>query len=1558
MFKFQTEIGAVLVLGTLVSSLVLYLGRRRHHRKVLLQGVDGVGHGPAANDPLNIAQPRDLVDGYPVNEHEFWGRMQKRKMVLTALLTCAAVVNATTLGFATAHEQRHGIVVASLQLAYTVYTLLLSGNAMLLNDAGVHVEAVVHVSALSCLATLLLVSSAILPRSRSEFLGIQGLNHSFNEAWYILIVLYAAVFFVAARTQLGPPLYYPTQWIYLEKTVDIGGSGNGNEENVCGLVGASLWDTLLFSYSTKVLQLGGRISPKLEIDELPILPANMRAVWNYTMMRKTLREVKFRVFGWNPKSGKGWGLMYQLVWLNWRVLVLEVGIAAVAAVSFYGPAFFVSRLIGFLEREDKGENSDERWKGGGEDAMWGWVYVFGILASRTVSCLIAGQLWSLATTVIQVRFKIQLNTVLFAKTLVRKDIASSALARGGTDGKEDDSAEAVGDFSSKAQVMTLMTTDVDRVSEFAWHLYSLIDSPIEIAIGTWFLYDLLGPSCFFGLGVASLFLPLNLFAGKIFVGAQEGLMDARDERVGLTNEILGAIRTLKFMAWERNFEKRVLGIRARELKYQKAHYRIEIVWNAVWNMSPILAMLATFWHYSVVRGHALTPSVAFSSVLLSDMKYVLNALPEMCIKMLQCFVSLRRLEKYLDGIEVLDVPPLQEQSPRVAFEACSVTWPQEHTTSISSIDLGTRLFNPFVLRDLDFEFPQGEITLVCGKLGSGKTLLLLALLGEADVLDGMVHCARSSLPFNSTVRAGESWCVDGVCAYVPQVYNILFTLPYNEARYRQTLEACALLSDLELLEDGDESEIGERGVNLSGGQKARVSLARAVYSRASTVLLDDVLSAVDTHTAHHLYHRCLKGRLMTGRTVILVSHHVQLCAAGAAYIVALDAGKVVFQGDQSRFSASGMARILGQTKESDSLTDPGTKASLVELGVVDAVSQTSVASEPVGKKVPRKFVEEESREVGHVKKEVWALLLEVSGGIWYWILFGLVFAVASLAPVAENKLLQLWTSSDGNLSSTTYIVLYAEITMISLVVSTSRWSILYDGSIRASTILYRRLLEAVLFAEVRFHDTVSRGRLLNRFGKDFEGIDSNLMDNFGRTIVTGLSVLTTCVSLSVIGGLPAFAIVVALGALYFKSAYGKTSRDMRRMDSISRSPLYSVYGDTISGAPVLRAFGASAKLLREMLRCVDTNTNPYYWMWGVNRWLSIRFNLLSGLVVAGTGLVCLVNPSINASLAGFALAFASTVTHDLIFMVHRFVGLEQSMVALERVKEYTETKREAPEFVEPRPPASWPLEGEIRVENLSIRYGPGLPNVLHELTFTVRPGEKIGIVGRTGSGKSTLALSLFRFVEPASGRILIDGLDITKVGLSDLRGRITIIPQEPTILSGTIRSSLDAFGEYEDAELYESLRRVHLIQDENNSSTSQQITGRNVFLNLDSPVSESGDNISTGEKQLICMARAILKRAKILIMDEATASVDYVTDQLISSTIQEEFAGSTVVTIAHRLRTIIHCDRVIVLDQGRIVEFDGPSTLIRDQGSTFYALCKAAGKEEFLTLREMLGISS
>ncbi|KAH8810334.1 multidrug resistance-associated ABC transporter [Flagelloscypha sp. PMI_526] len=1532
---------------------------------------------------FDVVKPTDLLEGYPVEEEAFWRKARLWKILIAILNAAVVVVDSASLGWAAMFGDRSDIASYGLRVVFAIYVFGLSIRMVRKNTAEHSGTLIVHLACLQTFASLILFISAILPDTGSPISTVAAINRGEMPRVYwlttfLLDIISATILVLLPR---GPPLHYPPEQIYGAKILES--ITNVDYINVTGTSWVSIMDYLMFSYTSKVIELGNT-AESVEIGDLPVLPAKMRATSSYHVITRALiRWPKWTTFfGWSPNAGSGYNLAYTIINANRTILLVEILIAAASGGLFYIPTIFMRMVISYIETDP------ER-----EQLSWGVVYVVGVFLSNVIMFLVTGQLWSISTAVVAVRIKTQLNSILFKKTLTRKDVAGISTndsdkesdngSANEAQSAEDDEDES--NFSTKGQIFTLFTTDADRVSDFAWHLFALIDAPIEIVVGTIFLYKLLGVSCLVGLAVTCLFLPMNHWAGKVVLGAQDNLMKKRDQRVALMNEILGAIRMLKFMAWERSFENRVLKIRDEELKYQKLNYNIETMFNFVSATTPIMVTLVSLWHYTVVRGITLTPSVAFTSILVfNELEFALNTLPETVINLLQSVVSLRRIEKYLLSADVAHVPPLGEQSNTIAFRSATVTWPQDRNLKSDNPSAASTPRQKFALLDLNIDFPDGELSLICGKLGSGKTLLLLSLLGEADILTGQVLSPRSPADtlasLGSKVSLGESWIVEGVCAYVPQAAwlrnasikeNILFNLPYEEVRYQKTLEVCALLSDLEIIEDGDEAEIGERGVNLSGGQKARVSLARAVYSRASVLLLDDVLSAVDAHTAHHIYHKCLKGDLMRGRTVVLVSHHVQLCAPDARYIVALDNGEIIFSGDSPSFMKSTVMSGLIQSRAIDAddteeavlESNHDIDASLIPPVAPSEISDTSSATAAAtakDKKAPRKLVSEEQRAVGRISNTIYRLYLTSFGGYIFWLIFVVIFAVSALVPVAENSWLRYWSS--GAINGETkgpiyYISIYTAITLVGAFIQMLRWVVLYFGSISASVKLYKGLLESVLFANIRFHDTVSRGRLLNRFGKDFEDIDSDLADNFGRAFTGVLSSITTLVTIAYVGGPSFIAAAFVLACLYYKvgSSYGQASRDMRRLDSVTRSPLYSLYGETISGVAIVRAFGASSKFLRDMLLDVNTNITPHYWMWGVNRWLALRFNMLSSLIIGLTAAVCLLNKNIDSALAGFALTFASSIVNDIFYMVRRFVNMEQSMVALERVKEYTDLPAEGAEFVEPRPAASWPENGEIQCENLVIKYAPDLPDVLHNLSFNIKPGEKVGILGRTGSGKSTLALSLFRFVEASEGRILIDGQDISQMGLSDLRSRLTIIPQDPTILSGTLRSTLDIFNEYEDSNIFEALRRVHLIQPLSTAveSNVEESVNLNVFKNLESPVSEGGENFSTGEKQLICMARAILRRSKVLVMDEATASVDYATDELISRTIRQEFSNSTILTIAHRLRTVIDYDRVMLLDQGQIVEFDKPSTLLKDSSSQFYSLCKATGKEEFAMLKKL-----
>ncbi|KAK7061300.1 multidrug resistance-associated ABC transporter [Favolaschia claudopus] len=1438
------------------------------------------------HDPFDVTKPEDRLDGYPIKAAQFWETMKRRRILTCMLLATLLTLEITGFALNLLHgEDQAEFLPSILECAYSFY--LFCVGIISLSQVERHDEFVYHLTSLTTLPAALLSFAAIIP-DRQPSANLLSL-------WfpYTVLFLYIVLALTTLNTPLGPALHYPLSAIYPEDVVETA-TISETEENVTGVVGSSPWGTLYFSYIGKVVSLGAR-ADGLELGDLPIMPAYLRATLNYEGLKTMVQRFKLSLWFWKPRSGSGLTLAYQLFHANLYGISVEAALAAAAALLYYIPPFCLSRIISYLEGDPNRE-----------DMGWGWFWVVALFVVGAISSLLRGQLWTFCSTNVKLQMRVQLSALLLAKTLVRRDAASFATSSGLTSDTEGEEKNVDNtENTSKSQIMTLMTTDVGRVGDSTWYIFDVIDAPIEVAIGACFLYQLLGKSLMFIVLLSC---------------AQDKLLKARDERMGLMNEVLGAIRMIKFMALERKFEARAMVIRDRELKYQRLTYTITVLWNAIWNGSPMLVTLVSFWHFAVVRQQHLTPSIAFTSVVFNELRFALSAIPNSVIKILQVVLSLRRIEKYLELTEVAPVPPLQHQPRTVVFESCSVTWPKNISSSTPS-----NTPNKFVLTGLDLAFPAGELSLICGKLGSGKSLLLLALLGEAEVVAGRMICPRSPPDFIASMSgrniAPEEWIIQGLCAYVPQVAwlrntsikeNILFHLPFDQERYERTLKAY-----LKIWEDGDETICGERGITLSGGQKAR-------DSRASILLLDDVLSAVDAHTAHHLYHACLKGNLVTGRTIILVSHHINLCSMGASFIVALDNGRVQFQGDRQKFHASKVIGTLMQSTAALETQEDGATESEPLLGISSTTAANSVTTSAPesGKAVSRK-VEQEARSVGRVALKVWETYIRACGGSWYWAAFLGIFGAAAGSAVLENGWLSYWSSGRGPDDPVYYITIYTIVRSrsVGLILTTGRWLVLYAGSITASSRLYKRLLEAVLFAELRFHDTSSRGRLLNRFGKDFEGIDSDLADHLGHCVLLCLGAITSLVTIAFIGGIPFVIIVIILGVFFYNATL------------TTKSPIYSAYSENIAGAAVIRAFGASSKILRDVLRCIDANSNAFYWTWGLNRWLSIRFDFLAGAVTCSIAAICILNKNIPASLAGMALAFSNSI--------RRWVQLEQAMVCVERVNEYCEIQQEPPEFIEPRPPANWPSAGAIECRDLVIRYAPELPAVLHNISFSISPGQKVGVLGRTGSGKSTLALSFLRFVAPSQGSITIDDLDISQVGLSDLRSKITIIPQDPIILSGTLRSTLDIFGEYSDAEIFEALRRVHLISSGNSSGDTPAPVNQNTFRDLDSLVSEGGENFSAGEKQLLCMARALLKKSKILIMDE-----------LIGKSISEEFAQSTILTIAHRIRSVIHYDKVLSF----LELYFEPRTLLSDSSSQFYALCKATGPEEFAMLKKLAAL--
>uniref|UniRef100_A0A8C3TEP1 ATP binding cassette subfamily C member 3 n=1 Tax=Chelydra serpentina TaxID=8475 RepID=A0A8C3TEP1_CHESE len=1046
--------------------------------------------------------------------------------------------------------------------------------------------------------------------------------------------------------------------------------------------------------------------------------------------------------------------------------------------------------------------------------------------------------------------------------------------------------------STVGEIVNLMSVDAQRFMDLVTFLNMLWSAPLQICLALYFLWQTLGPSVLAGVAVMILLIPLNAAIAIKTRAFQVEQMRYKDSRIKLMNEILNGIKVLKLYAWEPSFQEKVLEIRKNELRVLKKAAYLNSLSTFAWISAPFLVALTTFAVYvSVDENNILDAEKAFVSLsLFNILRFPLNMLPQVISNLAQTSVSLKRIQQFLSHDEL---------DPNSCF-----------------------------LHSIHLLVPSGSLVAVVGHVGCGKSSLVSALLGEMEKLEGHV-------------------AVKGSVAYVPQQAwiqnatlkdNILFGQQHNEQKYQNVLEACALKTDLEVLPGGDHTEIGEKGINLSGGQRQRVSLARAVFSDADVYLLDDPLSAVDSHVAKHIFDNVIgpEGALK-GKTRMLVTHGITFLPQ-VDHIVVLVDGKVSEMGSyQELLKQNGaFAEFLRNYAPDEDTEEDELTSTAVLICLKSYLLYQSEPSQPQ-KILPDKLIQAETTETGTVKLTVfWQYMKAV--GLVTSLIICFLYCCQNAAAIGANVWLSDWTNEpviNGTQHNTSMrIGVYAALGLLQgLIVLISSFT-LAMGGINAAQTLHAVLLENKFHTPQSFFDTTPTGRIINRFSKDIYVIDEVIPP----TILMFLGTFFTSVStmLVIISSTPLFAVVIIpLAIVYFfvQRFYVATSRQLKRLESVSRSPIYSHFSETITGASVIRAYGREHSFVSLNDLKVDENQKSYFPTIISNRWLGVRIELIGNFVVLFAALFAVLGKnSLNAGLVGLSVSYALQVTMSLNWMVRMTSDLESNIVAVERVKEYSETETEAPWIIEDkRPPEDWPTQGEVEFVDYSVRYRKGMDLVLKGLSLRVKGGEKIGIVGRTGAGKSSMTLCLFRILEAVKGEIKIDGVRISEIGLHDLRSKITIIPQDPVLFSGTLRMNLDPFNKYSEDEIWKALELSHL---------KKFVSSKPDMLEYE--CSEGGENLSVGQRQLVCLARALLRKTRILVLDEATAAIDLETDDLIQMTIRTQFEDCTVLTIAHRLNTIMDYTRVLVLDKGTIAEFDTPSSLIASRG-VFYGMAKDAG---------------
>ncbi|KFV41915.1 Canalicular multispecific organic anion transporter 2, partial [Gavia stellata] len=1192
-------------------------------------------------------------------------------------------------------------------------------------------------------------------------------------------------------------------------------------------------------------------------------------------------------------------------------------------LSFVNPQL-LSVLIGFIKNKDA-------------PAWWGFLIAALMFICAVLQTLILHQHFQYCF-VTGMRLRTGITGVIYRKSLVITNSAKRS--------------------STVGEIVNLMSVDAQRFMDLMTFLNMLWSAPLQIFLALYFLWQTLGPSVLAGVAVMVLLIPFNSAIAMKTRAFQVEQMRYKDSRIKLMNEILGGIKVLKLYAWEPSFSEKVLEIRKNELRVLKKSAYLNSLSTFAWISAPFLVALTTFAVYvSVDEKNILDAEKAFVSLsLFNILKFPLNMLPQVISNIAQTSVSLKRIQQFLSHDE-LD-PNCVETKVIAPGNAISVTnatfsWGKELKPS---------------LKDINLLVPSGALVAIVGHVGCGKSSLVSALLGEMEKLEGEV-------------------AVKGSVAYVPQQAwiqnatlkdNILFGQAPNEQKYQNVLEACALKTDLEVLPGGDQTEIGEKGINLSGGQRQRVSLARAVYSNSDIYLLDDPLSAVDSHVAKHIFDKVIgPDGVLKGKTRILVTHGISFLPQVDHVVVLVD-GKISEMGSyqdllkQNKAFAEFLRNYaLDEDIEEDEPTIQSAASqsclstaticpfspndSLVltrQLSVISSeggecpnkmstkrrLCEKKPAEPPLPRKNPNeKLIQAETTETGTVKLTVfWQYVKAVSPVISLVICF--LYCCQNAAAIGANVWLSDWTNEpviNGTQHNTAMrIGVYAALGLLQGLIVLICSFTLAMGGINAARTLHAALLENKFHTPQSFYDTTPTGRIINRFSKDIYVIDEVIPPTILMFLGTFFTSLSTMIV--IIASTPLFAVVIVpLAILYFfvQRFYVATSRQLKRLESVSRSPIYSHFSETVAGASVIRAYRRVKSFVDISDLKMDENQKSYYPGIVSNRWLGVRVEFVGNCIVLFAALFAVIGKnSLNAGLVGLSVSYALQVTLSLNWMVRMTSELETNIVAVERIKEYSETETEAPWIIEgKRPPEDWPSKGELEFVNYSVRYRKGLDLVLKGLNLQVHGGEKIGIVGRTGAGKSSMTLCLFRILEAVKGEIKIDGVKISEIGLHDLRSRLTIIPQDPVLFSGTLRMNLDPFNKYSDEEIWKALELSHLKR----FVSSQPST-------LDYECSEGGENLSVGQRQLVCLARALLRKTRILILDEATAAIDLETDDLIQMTIRTQFEDCTVLTIAHRLNTIMDYTRVLVLDNGTIAEFDTPASLIASKG-IFYSMAKDAG---------------
>uniref|UniRef100_N1QT59 ABC transporter C family member 13 n=1 Tax=Aegilops tauschii TaxID=37682 RepID=N1QT59_AEGTA len=1140
---------------------------------------------------------------------------------------------------------------------------------------------------------------------------------------------------------------------------------------------------------------------------------------------------------------------------------------------------------------------------------------------------------------------------------------------------------------SSGEIMNYVTVDAYRIGEFPYWFHQTWTTSVQLCIALAILYNAVGAAMLSSLVVIIITVLCNAPLAKLQHKYQSKLMEAQDVRLKAMTESLVHMKVLKLYAWEAHFKKVIEGLREVEYKWLTA-FQLRRAYNSFlfWS-SPVLVSAATFLTCYLLKIPLDASNVFTFVATLRLVQDPIRQIPDVIGVVIQAKVAFTRISKFLDA------PELNGQARKkyyvgidypIAMNSCSFSWDENPSKP--------------TLKNINLAVKAGEKVAICGEVGSGKSTLLAAVLGEVPKTEGTpvdnsimfslqsryeswrlteyrVYSARScyKATFLGSVSCSsckftwkKSWAprkiqVCGKIAYISQNAwiqtgtvqdNILFGSPMDRERYHNTLARCSLVKDLEMLPYGDCTQIGERGVNLSGGQKQRVQLARALYQNADIYLLDDPFSAVDAHTATSLFNEYVMSAL-SDKTVLLVTHQVDFLPVFDSILLMSD-GEVIrsapyqdLLADCEEFKdlVNAHKDTIGVSDVSNNITTRRSKE--VSVKETDGIHTESVKPSPADQ-----LIKKEERETGDAGVKPYMLYLCQNKGLLYFSLCIISHIIFVAGQISQNS----WMAANvqnPHVSTLKLISVYIIIGVCTMFFLLSRSLAVVILGIQTSRSLFSQLLNSLFRAPMSFFDSTPLGRVLSRVSSDLSIVDLDVPFAFVFSLGASLNAYSNLGVLAVVTwqvlfvSVPMIVLAIRLQRYYLASA-----KELMRINGTTKSALANHLGESIAGAITIRAFEEEDRFFAKFFDLVDKNASPYFYNFASTEWLIQRLEIMSAAVLSFSAFVMALLPQGTFSpgcpvllikvvmfcgngivlwsfpIVGMALSYGLSLNMSFVFSIQNQCNLANQIISVERVNQYMDIQSEAAEVVEEnRPSPDWPQDGNVELRDLKIRYRKDAPLVLHGITCRFEAGNKIGIVGRTGSGKTTLIGALFRLVEPADGKIIIDSVDISTIGLHDLRSRLGIIPQDPTLFQGTVRYNLDPLGQFSDQQIWEVLDKCQLLE-----AVQEKDQG------LDSHVVEDGSNWSMGQRQLFCLGRALLRRCRILVLDEATASIDNATDAVLQKTIRTEFKYCTVITVAHRIPTVMDCDMVLAMSDGRIVEYDKPTKLMETEGSLFRKL--------------------